>query len=128
LEWRCTLLYGKSHLESIEKEDEIIYFSAGKELEQIPIGAKTPIYIPKCCFDGIPSFLRGKSWVRIGPKYGPAPRGSLQEYLDSFRSQGKSNTSEANYVASVLKHLGIVEVDPSGCFSRIRLLYSATEK
>jgi hypothetical protein len=112
----------------VDVEKKMVYFSAGKELIRIPVGAKTPIHIPKCCFDGIPSFLRGKDRVMIGPKYGSAPRGSLQEYLDSFRSQGKSNTSDANYVASVLEHLGIVEIDRRNSPSRVKLLFSSTEK
>ena len=75
----------------------------------------------KVCRDGIPSFLRGKGWVRIGPRFGVAPEKSLQEYLDKFWSQGKTHSSEANHVASVLEHLGIVKIDriPS---SRLRLI------
>jgi len=85
------------------------------------VGEKTKITIPRVCWDGIPSFLRGKGWMLVGPRYDVAPRGSLQEYLDRFWSQGKSHSSDANYVASVLQHLGIAEVDTTRP-SRIRLL------
>ena len=36
------------------------------------VGAKTTIPIPRRCFDGIPQFLRGKGWVKIGPGYNVA--------------------------------------------------------
>ena len=76
---------------------------------------------PRICWDGIPDFLRGKGWVRIGPNFGVAPEKSLQEYLDRFWSQGKTHSSEANNVASVLEHLGIVEIDHNRP-SKVRLI------
>ena len=85
------------------------------------VGNKTKINIPRVCWDGVPGFLRDKGWILIGPRFDVAPRGTLQEYLDRFWSQGKSHSSDANYVASVLEHLGIVEVK-SGRPSKIRLL------
>ena len=112
----------------IDAEKKMVYFSAGKGLERIPVGFKTPIHIPERCFDGIPNFLRGKGWILIGPRYGTAPIGTLQEYLDFVgwgqgsvgSDQKKSHTSDANYVASVLEHLKIVEVDPDTP-SKVRL-------
>jgi hypothetical protein len=77
--------------------------------------------IPKICWDGIPSFLRGKGWVKIGQNFGVAPQNSLQEYLDTFLGQGKTHSSEANHVASVLEHLGVVKIDRSPP-SRLRLI------
>src|SRR3990170_1004458 len=83
--------------------DKIVFF---KDAKRKPF-SKTP----KICWDGIPEFLRGKGWVRIGPKFGVAPKNSLQEYIDEFWSQGKTRSSEANHVASVLEHIGFVEID-----------------
>ena len=104
----------------IDAEKKMVYFSAGEELERTPVGFKTPIHTPERCFDGIPDFLRGKGWVLIGPRYDTAPIETLQEHLDFVgwgqgsigSDQKKSHTSDANYVASVLGHLKIVEVDP----------------
>jgi len=75
------------------------------------VGAKTRIKIPRACWDGIPNFLRGKGWVKIGAKHDVAPRGTFEEYLDQYWSEGKSHASRASYVVPVLEHLGIVEVD-----------------
>lgn len=112
----------------IDVEKKMVYFSAGEELERIHVGVKTPIYVPERCFDGIIEFLKGKGWVRIGPRYDVAPAKTLQEHLDYVgwgrssvgSDQKKSHTSDANYVASVLEHLKIIEVDPS-IPSKVRL-------
>jgi hypothetical protein len=106
-------------------EKKMVYFSAGKELEQIRVGVKTPIGIPDCCFDGIPNFLRNGCWVKIGTNRGPAPIDSLQDYIDTFHSKGKTRTADANYVAVVLEHLKIVEVDPNRP-SKVRLKQKKT--
>lgn len=119
----------------VDIERKVVYFAAGKELQRIPVGLKTPIYVPKRCFDGIPKFLKSKGWVRIGTRRDVAPQGTLQEYLDFVGwGQGsvgsdckKSNTTEANYVASVLDRLKIVEVNPNKP-SKLRLRQSSTEK
>ena len=108
----------------IDVEKKMVYFSAGEELERIHVGVKTRIRIPDRCFDGIHEFLKGEGigegWFLIGPRYDVAPRGTLQEHLDFVgwgrgsvgSDQKKSRTSDANYVAVVLEHLKIVEVDP----------------
>jgi hypothetical protein len=75
------------------------------------VGAKTRIRIPRACWDGIPIFLRGKGWVKIGAKHDVAPSGTFEEYLDQYWSEGKSHASGASYVVPVLEHLRIVEVD-----------------
>jgi len=76
------------------------------------VGAtESKIKIPRVCWDGIPAFLRGKGWVKIGPRHDTAPTGSFEEYLDQWWSQGKTRRSGASYVVPVLEHLGIVEVD-----------------
>lgn len=33
------------------------------------VGAKTKIEVPRACWDGIPSFLKGRGWVKIGAKH-----------------------------------------------------------
>ena len=88
------------------------------------VGAKPSLLpVPRDCWDGIPVFLSGRGWVRIGANKGQAPKDSLQEYDDTFHSKGKPSQFEANYVASVLEHLRIVEIDPRRKpFSKIRLL------
>ena len=55
-------------------------------------------------------FLRGKDWVKIGMGYKIADEGTLQYFIDHHRSRGKQHSSDANYVAVVLKHLKIVEI------------------
>ena len=75
------------------------------------VGTTTRIKIPRACWDGIPNFLRGKGWVKIGAKHDVAPSGTFEEYLDQYWSEGKSHASGASYVVPVLEHLGIVEVD-----------------
>jgi hypothetical protein len=75
------------------------------------VGTKTRIKIPRACWNGIPTFLRGKGWVKIGAKHDVAPSGTLEEYLDQYWSEGKSHASGASYVVPVLEHLKIVEVD-----------------
>jgi len=75
------------------------------------VGAETRIKIPRVCWDGIPDFLRGRGWVKIGARHDTAPIGTLEEYLDRYWKQGKTHASGASYVVPVLEHLGIVEVD-----------------
>jgi len=58
--------------------------------------------------------------VLIGAKHDTAPRGTLEEYLDTFWAQDKTHASGASYVVPVLEHLAIVEVD-HGTSSKVRL-------
>ncbi len=71
---------------------------------------KKPIPMPKAIWNEIPKFLRGKDWVKIGMGYKIADEGTLQYFIDHHRSRGKQHSSDANYVAVVLKHLKIVEI------------------
>jgi hypothetical protein len=85
------------------------------------VGAKTKIEVPKACWNGIPDFLRGRDWVKIGAKHESTVNvliGSLERYLD--KCPNKTSASAGSYVASVLEHLGIVEVDEDRP-SRVRL-------
>jgi hypothetical protein len=84
------------------------------------VGAQTKIEIPRACWDGIPNFLSGKGWVKIGAKHDVAPRGTFEEYLDKYWEEGKSHASGASYAVPILEHLKIVEVDHR-IPSRIRL-------
>lgn len=34
------------------------------------VGTKTKIKVSKACWNGIPDFLKGKDWVKIGAKHG----------------------------------------------------------
>ena len=71
-----------------------------------------PIPVPRACWDGIPDFLRGKPWVRIGSKHDVAEKGTLEEYLDTHQNPHQHrHPSWGSYVVPVLEHLGIVEVD-----------------
>ena len=98
-------------VDSVDMEKEMIVFS---------VGAKTRIKIPRACWDGIPNFLRGKDWVKIGSRHDTAPIGTFEEYLDQWWSEGKSHASGASYVVPVLEYLKIVEVDHS-IPSKVRL-------
>lgn len=84
------------------------------------VGAKTRIPIPEAIWNGIPNFLRGKGWVKIGAGYNVAPKRTLQEYIDQHPSRGTQHSSDANYIASILEYLNIVEVKHSQT-SEIRL-------
>lgn len=84
-------------------------YSFDKERVVFFVGSKTRIIIPRACWDGIPNFLKGKDWVKIGAKHDIAPVGSFEEYLDTC--EGKSHASGASYVVPVLEHLEIVEVN-----------------
>jgi hypothetical protein len=89
-------------VESVDSE-KLVFF----------VGAKTKIEVPKACWNGIPDFLRGRDGVRIGAKHEctrKVLRGSLERYLDECPN--KTSASAGSYVASVLGHLKIVEVDP----------------
>ena len=85
--------------------------------------------IPKTCWDRMPDFLekqgrKKEGWVKIGEVFGTPEEGTLQHYLDDFHPQGKTRSTEAGKVASILQRLRIVEIDPNPP-SRVRLLYSS---
>ena len=87
--------------------------SVGPDKLVFSVGAKTLIPIPKAIWNDIPHFLRGQGWVRIGSRYDVAPKRTLQEYIDRHPSRGTQHSSDANYVASVLEFLKIVDVKHS---------------
>ena len=74
------------------------------------VGDKTLIPIPKAIWDDIPDFLRGKGWVRIGVRHDVAEKNTLQYFIDHHPSRGTQHSADANYVASVLESLRIVDV------------------
>lgn len=82
-------------------------------------GWKTPI--PAECWNGIPTFLKGRDWIEIGAIHGRSKSGTLEKYIDGFISR-----SAGNYVASVLERAGIVEIDRQRP-SKIRLISSSLE-
>ena len=68
------------------------------------------------CLEGIPSFLRGRGWVRIGGVFSvDSDPGALDGYMKQYTKR-----AAANWVASLLTKAGIVEVDPEPP-ARIRL-------
>lgn len=73
-------------------------------------GTKTPIPMPNAILNDIPDFIRGQGWVKIGMGYNRAVEGTLQNFIDSHPSRGAQHSSDANYVAVVLKQVGIVEI------------------
>jgi hypothetical protein len=84
-------------------DTEKVVFRVGK--------TEARIAVPKACWDGIPNFLRGKDWVRIGARHEKAQRGTFEEYLDTHQKPHQhSHPSWASYVVPVLEHLKIVEV------------------
>jgi hypothetical protein len=62
--------------------------------------------IPAKCWEGIPAYLRGRGWVRIGASHDTADTSTLEAYLDPV-----VKTSSSSYVVPVLEKIGIVEVD-----------------
>lgn len=68
------------------------------------------------CLEGVGPYLAGKGWVRIGSKYETgADPGTLDEYLKGF-----VNRATGGWVAVLLEHAGVVEVDRSHP-ARVRL-------
>lgn len=73
------------------------------------IGKGRETTLPAECLNGIPNFLKGKDWVEIGAihDYNCKP-GSLEDYINNSKPE---KTSVGNYVASILEHTGIVDID-----------------
>lgn len=80
------------------------------------LGKKWRTPIPADCWNGIPNYLFDKGWVEIGAIHGISKPGTLENYIDGFISR-----SAGNYVASILEHAGIVEIDRD-LPSKIRLI------
>ena len=66
---------------------------------------KWKIKVPTECWEGIPDYLRGRGWVRIGAVHDTADEGTLEAYLDKY-----VQSSSSSYVVPILEHIGIVEV------------------
>lgn len=87
------------------------------------MGTRTEIKVSKTCWNGIPDFLKGKEWVKIGAKHevsASVDDFTLEKYLRKCTSS-KSKQSQGIYVASLLEYLKVVEVDHSRP-SKVRLL------
>lgn len=85
-------------------DSEKVVLFVGKEM-------KSKMVIPKAWWDGIPDFLRGKGWVKIGAKHESTTKDqeeSLEKYLDSCSNE---NGSYSSYVVPILQRLRIVDVD-----------------
>jgi hypothetical protein len=68
---------------------------------------KTPTNISWQCLEGIPAFLKGKDWVKVGTVFDTSANPStLDEYLKGWIKRGT-----AGWVAAVLEKAGIVEID-----------------
>ena len=77
---------------------------------------KTPL--PWDGVEGIPAFLRGRDWVRIGAvKESSSIPGTLDQYL----KENLTKRMTAGYVARILVDAGIVEADPEPP-AKVRLL------
>lgn len=58
------------------------------------------------CLEGVPAYLRGRGWVLVG-----ANRDANSDYgLDGYL-KGWIKRQTANYVAVVLEHAGVLELD-----------------
>ncbi|MBX3286407.1 MAG: hypothetical protein KF703_13750 [Actinobacteria bacterium] len=67
-------------------------------------------------WEGSARFLADRDWVHIGSKYDTgADAGTLDEYL-----KGHMKRATAGWVAAVLEHAGVVEID-RGRPARVRL-------
>ena len=76
---------------------------------QLVIGKSRRTTIPAKCLNEIPNFLKGKDWVEIGAIHDYACKpGSLEDYINNSKPE---KTSVGNYVASILEHVGIVEIN-----------------
>jgi len=70
-------------------------------------GWRTPI--PAECLNGIPNFLSGKDWVEIRAIHDYAStQGTLEDYINNSKPQKRSTGA---YVASILAHAEIVDID-----------------
>ncbi len=73
------------------------------------IGKRRRTTIPASCLNGIPNFLKGKDWIEIGAIHDYACKpGTLEDYVNDSKPE---KTSVGNYVASILEHAGIVDID-----------------
>jgi hypothetical protein len=60
----------------------------------------------------VPSFLKGKGWVKIGAKHDRSESGTFNEYLDTYADclhKGR-HQDWGSYVPSVLERINVAEV------------------
>lgn len=84
------------------------------EADRVVFFIKTmEIAVSKDSWNGLPDFLKDKSWVKIGAKHEASPYVddfTLEKYLRKT-TESKSKHSQASYVAPLLEYLRIVQVD-----------------
>ncbi len=67
---------------------------------------ETPTLVEWQCLEGIPGFLAGKGWVRVGTVfYVAGDPSTLDGYLKGYINRGT-----ATWVASLLESAGVVEI------------------
>lgn len=92
--------------------------AVGADGVRVVVGkGKWPIKIPWACFERIEKELSGKGWARIGGLRNDVQEGSL----DSFIQQYTGGLLAGSYVAPILEHCGVAEID-RGRPNRIRLV------
>ena len=73
------------------------------------VGAgKWKITVPAECLEGVPNYLKGRGWVKIGAVHGTADKGTLEAYLDKYVLR-----SSSSYVVPLLDQIGVVKVQHS---------------
>lgn len=86
---------------TVEKVDRAgVTFRVGKGKWKITVAAE--------CLEGIPRYLRGKGWVRIGSVHDVAEEATLEAYLDKYVSR-----SSSSYVVPLLERIKIIKVQRS---------------
>jgi hypothetical protein len=90
---------GRADFEIESINDDGVTFRVGPE-------RKWKTRVPSKCWEGIPDYLRGRGWVRIGASHDPGEAGTLEAYLDPV-----VKTSASSYVVPVLEKIGVVEID-----------------
>lgn len=89
---------GRAEFEIESVDDTGVTFRVGK--------GRWKTRVPAKCWEGIPDYLRGRGWVRIGASHNTADIDTLEAYLDPV-----VKTSSSSYVVPVLEKIGAVEVD-----------------
>ncbi len=101
---------GKADFEIESVDDSGVTFLVGL--------GKWKTKVPTKCWEGIPPYLKGRGWVRIGASHNTADLGTLEAYLDPV-----VKTSSSSYVVPVLEKIGLVQVDRNKP-AKIRLIES----
>lgn len=101
-------LYVGQKIETPTRRSTFTIDKVNRECIKIKVGiGGWPITIPDSCFEGVPNFLRGKGWIKIGARHGVPDKGTFDEYVQGFTNK----TSAASYVAPILEIAEIVEID-----------------